>query len=422
MEKIKIVIIGAGVRGRYTYGDFIKNNQETCEVVVVVENKIGRRKKFKEIFSLPDDKVFANINDFFEKEKMADAVIICSSDNTHFLACEKALEKGYDILVEGPVTNSLDKLVNLQGLCEKNKDKIFMASMPYRYSNFFEYLKKIIDDKELGQLININYNSYIGYEKFVHYYVRGSWRLDSDTAPILLTNSCYDLDMLEYLTNSKCEIISSFGNLNHFTRENMQLNMSQLCIRCGIDKECPYCAQKIYSKNKDLNKYLHINPTEDNVNEILKEGQYGQCVYSCDNNVSDNIISILKYKNNVTASLNISAFTKEESKNIRLMFTHGEVYANMQDNTISIKKFTDDKEKVIQIEHGNMDEKLIKDFFNRVKTKNNNDMKASVLSILNNHATAFAGEFANISESVVNVGKFYNEAVEMTKSIEKLFL
>ena len=320
------------------------------------------------------------------------------------------------------MTNSLDKLVNLQGLCEKNKDKIFMASMPYRYSNFFEYLKKIIDDKELGQLININYNSYIGYEKFVHYYVRGSWRLDSDTAPILLTNSCYDLDMLEYLTNSKCEIISSFGNLNHFTRENMQLNMSQLCIRCGIDKECPYCAQKIYSKNKDLNKYLHINPTEDNVNEILKEGQYGQCVYSCDNNVSDNIISILKYKNNVTASLNISAFTKEESKNIRLMFTHGEVYANMQDNTISIKKFTDDKEKVIQIEHGNMDEKLIKDFFNRVKTKNNNDMKSSVLSILNNHATAFAGEFANISESVVNVDKFYNEAVEMTKSIEKLFL
>lgn len=57
MEKIKIVIIGAGVRGRYTYGDFIKNNQETCEVVAVVENKIGRRKKFKEIFSLPDDKV-----------------------------------------------------------------------------------------------------------------------------------------------------------------------------------------------------------------------------------------------------------------------------------------------------------------------------------------------------------------------------
>ena len=252
--------------------------------------------------------------------------------------------------------------------------------------------------------------------------MRVSWRLDSDTAPILLTNSCYDLDMLEYLTNSKCEIISSFGNLNHFTRENMQLNMSQLCIRCCIDKECPYCAQKIYSNNKDLNKYLHINPTEDNVNEILTEGQYGQCVYSCDNNVSDNIISILKYKNNVTASLNISAFTKEESKNIRLMFTHGEVYANMQDNTISIKKFTDDKEKVIQIEHGNMDEKLIKDFFNRVKTKNNNDMKASVLSILNNHATAFAGEFANISESVVNVDKFYNEAVEMTKSIEKLFL
>ncbi|WP_455538299.1 Gfo/Idh/MocA family protein [Terrisporobacter sp.] len=422
MEKIKIVIIGAGVRGRYTYANFIKNNEETCEVVAVVENKIGRRKKIKEMFNLPEDKVFENMHDFFEKEKMADAIIVCSSDNTHFSSCSKALEKGYDVLVEGPVINSLDNLVNLKDICEKNKDKIFMAAMPYRYSSFFDKLKEIIDKGQLGNLININYDSYIGYEKFAHYYVRGSWKLDSDTAPILLTNSCYDLDMLEYLTNSKCEVISSFGNLNYFKRENSKLNMSQQCTRCSIDKKCPYYAQKIYSKNKELSKYLHINPTEDNINEILKEGQYGQCVYSCDNNVSDNIICILKYKNNVTASLNISAFTKEESKNIRLMFTHGEVYGNVNDNTISIKKFISNEEKIIKVNDDNIDEKLIKDFFYKIKTRNNNEMKSSVLSTLNSHVTAFAGEFASVSESVVNLEKFYKEAVEMTKSIEKLFL
>ena len=52
MNKIKLAIIGAGVRGRYTYGEFIKNNNDICEVVQVVETKIGRRKKFKEIFNL----------------------------------------------------------------------------------------------------------------------------------------------------------------------------------------------------------------------------------------------------------------------------------------------------------------------------------------------------------------------------------
>lgn len=104
----------------------------------------------------------------------------------------------------------------------------------------------------MGDLININYNSYIGYEKFSHNFVRGNWRLDNDTSPILLTNSCYDLDMLEILTKSKCEKIYAFGRLNHFTRENIQLNMSQLCTRCSKDKECPYCAENIYLNNEEI--------------------------------------------------------------------------------------------------------------------------------------------------------------------------
>ena len=132
MNKINLAIIGAGVRGRYTYGEFIKNNNDICEVVQVVETKIGRRKKFKEIFNLSEDRVFGNIKDFFEKEKIADAVIVCSDDNTHFSIATAALDKGYDVLVEGPVANNLDKLFHLKDVCENNKDRIFMASMPYR--------------------------------------------------------------------------------------------------------------------------------------------------------------------------------------------------------------------------------------------------------------------------------------------------
>lgn len=420
MNKIKLAIIGAGVRGRYTYGEFIKRNNDLCEIVAVIETRRGRREKFKDIFNLSDDKVFENINDFFEKGKIADAVIVCSNDNTHYSIATSALEIGYDVLLEGPVANNLDKLVHLKDVCEKNKEKVFMAVMPYRYSNIFLKLKEIIESKDIGSLININYNSYIGYEKFVHKFVRGSWRLDNDTGPLLLTNSCYDLDMLEFLTNSKCEKISSFGKLNHFTRENLQLDMSELCTRCSKDSECPYCAQKIYLNNNDISKSVHINPTNENLKDILKEGQYGQCVYSCDNNISDNLINILKFKNNVTATLNISAFTREENKNIRLMFTHGEVYADLQENIISIKKFIDDKGLIIKLDKDNSDEKLLKYFINEVKNRNINNLNSSVLSAINSHITAFAGEFANISETVVDVDSFWRESCEMTKSIEKL--
>lgn len=420
MNKIKLAIIGAGVRGRYTYGEFIKKNSDICEVVAVVETKIGRRNKFKEIFNLSEDKIFEDINVFFEKEKLADAVIICSKDATHFFVATAALQKGYHVLVESPVSNSLDQLVHLKDLCEKNKDKVFMAVMPYRYSNLFLKLKEIIESKDIGNLININYNSYIGYDKYVHNFVRGNWRLDSDSAPLILTNSCYDLDILEFLTNSKCKKISSFSGLNHFKRKNLQLDMSDLCIRCSKNKECPYCSQKIYLNDEEMSKSVHINPTKENLEEILKEGQYGQCVYSCDNDVCDNLISILKFKNNITATLNISAFTKEESKNIRLMFTHGEVYANFKNNTISIKKFIDNKEIIIKFQKDDEDEKLIKDFISRIRNSNLDNLKSSVISTISSHVTGFACEFSNVSETVVDIDEFWDESCEMTKVMEQV--
>ena len=179
---------------------------------------------------------------------------------------------------------------------------------------------------------------------------------------------------------------------------------------------------KIYLNDEELSKGVHINPTKININKILKNSQYGQCVYSCDNNVCDNLISILKFKNNMTASLNISAFTKEESTNIRLMFTHGEVYGDFQNHLISIKKFIDNKEKIIRLQEENINEKLIEDFLIRVKNKDNTNIKSKVSSTISSHALAFAAEFARVNESVVDVDKFYDEAIEMTKSIEELFL
>ena len=89
MEKIKVVIIGVGIRGRYTYGNYFEKNKNLYEVVAVVENKIGRRNKFQEIFNLPQNRVFENLDDFFKVEKIAHAVIISSIDNTHYDAAVK---------------------------------------------------------------------------------------------------------------------------------------------------------------------------------------------------------------------------------------------------------------------------------------------------------------------------------------------
>ena len=420
MKKISLAIIGAGVRGTYTYGKFIEENKEICEVVAVVEARSGRREYFANKFNLREEMVFENIQSFFEKDKICDGLIICNYDNLHFDTAKIALEKGYNVLLEGPLVNSLDQIIYLKDISKENKNKVFMPCMPYRYSSFFNKIKEIINSKSLGDLININYNSNIGYENFVHNYVRGNWRIDSDSATLLLTNSCYDLDILSYLTNSSCKKISTFASLNHFKKINLTENMGSMCYKCKEDKECPFSASIIYlEEEKDFNKAIHIDPTKENMRNILREGQYGKCVYNCDNDMYDNLVSIMKYENNVAVTLNTSAFTKEENLELRLLFTYGEVKASFKDKNIKIRKFINNDLEVIKLEDENLDYKVIYEFLNLIKEENYN--RLDIQECLESHIVAFAGEFANVCELVVDVKDFYKESEAMTKTMSNIF-
>lgn len=421
MEKVKLAIIGTGLRGAYTYAPLIEKYKDKCEIVAFVENKKGRRDLFLEKYPIDESMVFDNLNDFIAHDKLADAVIISHYDLLHYDTAQVALVKGYDVLVETPAANSLDGLVHLKDFSEKNKDRLFMVAYNNRYSNFYNKLKEISDSKDLGDLINISYNVDVGYKEFIHNYVRGNWRITSDTATIMLTNSCQDIDMMIGLSGGNCEKVSCFSDLRVFNWESFNTKMSENCFRCLEEKGCPFSAKKIYlEEDKFINKAVHINPTKENLEAILKEGPYGKCVFYCDNDVADNLTSIFKFDNKVTANFNINAFTKESDKKIRLFFKEGEVEASFKDKQIKIKKFLDDEEQIIKIEEENIDEKLFLDFIDRVSNKNYDSCISSVGEVIQSHVATFAAEFANVGETVVNVKSFFDDAVEMTKQIESI--
>ncbi|MFQ7518728.1 MAG: Gfo/Idh/MocA family protein [Clostridium sp.] len=421
MEKVKLAIIGTGLRGAYTYAPLIAKYKDKCEIVAFVENKKGRRDLFLEKYPVDKDMVFDNLNDFIAHDKLADAVIISHYDLLHYDTAQVLLVKGYDVLVETPVANSLDGLVHLKEYSLKNKDRLFMVAYNNRYSSFYTKLKEIVDDKKLGDLINISYNVDIGYQNFVHNYVRGNWRITSDTATIMLTNSCQDIDMMINLSKGKCQKVSCFSDLRIFNWENFNTKMSENCFRCSEEESCPFSAKKIYlQEDKFINNSVHINPTKDNLEAILKQGPYGKCVFYCDNDVCDNLTSIFKFDNKVTSNFNINAFTKESDKKIRLFFKEGEVEASFKQKEIKIKSFLNTDEKIIKIDQENTDEKLFVDFIDRVKNKNYKSCISDVGSVIESHVATFAAEFANVSETVVDVKSFFDDAVEMTRQIEKM--
>lgn len=137
--------------------------------------------------------------------------------------------------------------------------------------------------------------------------LQGNWRREDETAPILLTKSCHDIDWLKWIVGAKCVKVSSFGSLKHFRKEQQPEGASSRCLDCKVclhcagilyshstqvEQQCPYSAKKIYldAVKRGVTGWpvkilVEGTPTEENITRALETGPYGRCVYESDNDV-----------------------------------------------------------------------------------------------------------------------------------------
>ena len=104
---------------------------------------------------------------------------------------------------------------------------------------------------------------------------------------------------------------------------------------CKAKKSCPYDAESLYItdpfyKAKFI-KYMGRtltgklkNSKADIVNSV-KTGDYGRCVYMCDNNVCDHQFVTMKFANGAVANLEMTAFSDKMFRKSHIVGTKGEL-------------------------------------------------------------------------------------------------
>ena len=214
---MKIALIGAGQRGMIYAGYMAESFGE--EIAAVVEPNEIRRNIAKEKFDIKDENVFTNSEEFFEKGKLADIVIIASMDRDHYEQVMQALDCGYDILLEKPISPNPEECLRIEKKAHEVGRKITVCHV-LRYTNFFSEIKNIIDSGELGKVMTIQHAENIGNFHMAHSFVRGNWRNSEESSPIIMQKSCHDMDILVWLAGSGAKKISSFGSLDYFKEEN----------------------------------------------------------------------------------------------------------------------------------------------------------------------------------------------------------
>ena len=108
MKKLKVILIGIGNRGK-TYTDIMRGLPEQFELVAIADPIDDRRLHKQKRWGLPDDMVFSDWRPLLEKGKIADLAVIATMDREHFGPAMKAIELGYDLLLEKPIAPTLEE-------------------------------------------------------------------------------------------------------------------------------------------------------------------------------------------------------------------------------------------------------------------------------------------------------------------------
>ena len=213
---ITIAIAGLGSRGKDAYAQAIKSMPDRAKTVAVADPDPEKLRAVAQDFSIPADRCFRTAEDLLAREKLADALVICPQDRQHVGHALPALEKGYDVLLEKPISPDLDQCKALLETARRTGRKVVVCHV-LRYSPFYRRIKAVLDSGVLGQLQAIQGIENVTYWHQAHSFVRGNWRNSETSSPMFLQKCCHDMDLMVWLTGKRCVKVSSFGSLGHFT-------------------------------------------------------------------------------------------------------------------------------------------------------------------------------------------------------------
>ncbi|NJL94871.1 MAG: Gfo/Idh/MocA family oxidoreductase [Anaerolineae bacterium] len=411
---IPIAVWGAGLRG-HAYARYALDHPEEMRVVAVAEPDPIRRAAFAARFNLPDAACFPDWQRLLEGPRQAEALFNCTMDRLHYASTLAALERGYPVLLEKPMSPVLAESVALVRAAEA-AGQLLQICHVLRYAPFWVTLRQIVHSGRLGQIISVDHRENLAYWHMAHSYVRGNWREQASAGPIILTKCSHDFDILGWILEQPVVALSSFGSLAHFRPENAPPNAPLRCTDgCPVAESCPFEATRRYAQAGDfwwLNA-LTFAPTAAARRAALETSPYGRCVYHCDNDVLDHQVVSMWLADQTSVTLTLNGHSDEDCRTVRLDGSRATLYGtfgkaaqhlhlhdHLAGTVEALPLQTDD-----HYGHGGGDAGLVRAFLKTLRGEADPAQPSARVS-LESHLLAFAAEAARQAGQVIQLDDF----------------
>lgn len=198
---LRLGIIGAGRIGKVhceSIGRYVKD-----AVVACVADPFMNAETEKTVKALGAEKVTKDYREILA-DKSIDAVLICSSTDTHAKISIEAIEAGKHVFCEKPVDHDVDKILEVKAAFAKSNVK-YQVGFNRRFDHNFEAVRDAIASGKIGHLDVLKICSRDPGAPPVEYIkVSGG---------IFLDMTIHDFDMVRFLSGDEVESVYAVGGV-----------------------------------------------------------------------------------------------------------------------------------------------------------------------------------------------------------------
>lgn len=317
MKKIKFAVVGCGHIGK-RHAEMIQRNSD-AELVAIVDS-LPREKLNVDFFDIP---FFSSLDELLNSQLDFDVVNIATPNGFHSKQAMQVLQARKHVVIEKPIALSKKdaEMVIYEAL--KVHCHVF-AVMQNRYSPPSIWLKKLIDNKTLGNIFIVQLNCY--WNRDARYYKSESWhgskQYDGGT---LFTQFSHFIDILYWVFGDIKNISSRLFDFNHSRLTEFEdsgfvsfdfinggsgvLNFSTSVWNQNLESSMTIIGEhgsiKIGGQYMDKVEYCHIKDYEMPVLAPTNPGNdYGLYKGSAQNHnyVIDNVVDVLNNRNTITTN------------------------------------------------------------------------------------------------------------------------
>jgi predicted dehydrogenase len=324
---VTVAVVGAGNRGSTYARHAVESGRG--RVVAVAEPDDRRRQLLAEEHGIDRRRAFDSWEALVGEPPIADAVVIATQDTDHAEPAVALARHGYNVLLEKPMATTE---ADAAEIVEAARDAGIVLTVCHvlRYTPYARRLRGVLDSGLLGDIVTVEHLEPVGWWHQAHSYVRGSWRKEAESSPMILAKSVHDLDWLNHIIRQPPLRVASFGGLHHFRPERRPEGAADNCLDCAVEPTCPYSAPRLYlsclgdpERERWPLSTITDSRTPAGVLHALRSSRYGRCVYSGDNDVVDHQVVAIEYEVGTTATFTMTGFTPVRARQTRICGSHG---------------------------------------------------------------------------------------------------